>query len=154
VVYTQTGPFVLGRKEIFEMEPSSSEAKPNVLVVDDNESIREVLTILLSHRGYQCESATNGIDAMQKVKQSNFDAVITDLEMPKMDGIVLTRELSLHFSDLSVMVMTGCSDESIREKAFLAGAKEFVTKPFNVPDLVTRLQRMLLIRKSAEYHQV
>ena len=135
------------------MEPSRSEAKPNVLVVDDNESIREVLTILLSRRGYRCESATNGIEAVEKVRESDFDAVVTDLQMPEMDGIALTRELSLHFSDLSVMVMTGCSDESVSERAFLAGAKEFVTKPFNVPDVVTRLQRMLLIRTSAESRQ-
>ena len=56
VVYTQTGLFVFGREGIFEMETSSSEVKRNVLVVDDNESIREVLIILLSRRGQRIKT--------------------------------------------------------------------------------------------------
>ena len=129
------------------MEPSRSEAKLNVLVVDDNNCIREILTALLSQRGYRCESAANGIEAMQKVRQSNFDAVITDLQMPEMDGIVLTRELRQHFSDLPVMIMTGQPDDSVVESAMSAGAKEFVSKPFEISELMMRLHQMLHIRK-------
>ena len=129
------------------MHSSSSDAKYSVLVVDDNESVREVLTIMLSRRGHRCESATNGIEAMQKVKQSNFDAVITDLQMPEMDGIVLMRELSHHFPDLPVMIMTGQPDDSVVESAISAGAKEFVSKPFEISELMMRLHQMLHIRK-------
>ena len=129
------------------MEPSSSEAKFNVLVVDDNESMREVLTIMLSRRGFRCESATNGTEAMQKVKQSNFDAVITDLRMPEMDGIVLTRELNQHFSDLPVMIMTAQLDESLVESVVSAGARELLRKPFEISELMTRLHKMLHIHK-------
>ena len=136
------------------MEPSRSEAKLNVLVVDDNDSVREVLTILLSRRGYRCESATNGIEAMQKVRQSNFDAVITDLQMPEMDGIVLTRELRQHFSDLPVMIMTGQPDDSVVESAMSAGAKEFVSKPFEISELMTRLHQMLHIHKTTGEQEV
>ena len=77
------------------MQSSSSDAKYNVLVVDDNESVVKALTTMLSRRGYRCESATNGVEAMQKINQSDFDAVITDLEMPEMDGIILMRELAI-----------------------------------------------------------
>jgi len=125
------------------MEPSRSEAKLNVLVVDDNNCIREILTALLSQRGYRCESAANGIEAMQKVRQSNFDAVITDLQMPEMDGIVLTRELRQHFSDLPVMIMTGQPDGSLVESAITAGAREVIRKPFEISDFMARLHRML-----------
>jgi CheY-like chemotaxis protein len=131
------------------MHSSSSDAKYNVLVVDDNESVVKALTTMLSRRGYRCESATNGIEAMQKVNQSNFDAVITDLEMPEMDGIVLMRELRQHFSDLPVMVMTGCSDDSVMEMAISAGAKDLLWKPFEISELMMRLQRMLHIHKPA-----
>jgi len=132
------------------MEPSRSEAKLNVLVVDDNNCIREILTALLSQRGYRCESAANGIEAMQKVRQSNFDAVITDLQMPEMDGIVLTRELRQHFSDLPVMIMTGQPDGSLVESAITAGAREVIRKPFAIPDFMVRLHRMLHNQESPQ----
>jgi CheY-like chemotaxis protein len=105
------------------MEPSRSVAKLNVLVVDDNDCIREVLTALLSHKGHRCESAANGREAMEKVAQGHFDVVITDVHMPEMDGITLTRELTLRFSDLPVMIMTGQLDEDCRKSALSAGAR-------------------------------
>ena len=128
------------------MEPSRSEAKLNVLVVDDNNCIREVLTALLSQRGYRCESAANGIEAMQKVRQSNFDAVITDLHMPEMDGITLTRELTLRFPDVPVMIVTGQLDEHFRESALSAGAREVLGKPFEILEFKVRLHKMVDIQ--------
>jgi len=124
------------------MEPQFS-----ILVVDDNENIREVLAVILSGSGYRCESAKNGLDAMERVRQSRFDAVVTDLEMPEMDGIALTREIRQQFSSLPVMVMTGHSDEEYRESAFRAGAKEFLSKPFDIPDLIKKLHGMLPAHK-------
>ena len=124
------------------MEPEFS-----VLVVDDNESIREVLAIVLSGSGYRCESAKNGVEAMQRVRQARFDAVVTDLEMPEMDGIALTRELRQQFCSLPVMVMTGYSDEEHKETAFRAGAREFLSKPFDIPDLIKKLHGMLPAHK-------
>ena len=129
------------------MHSSGSDAKYSVLVVDDNESVREVLTIMLSRRGHRCESASNGIEAMQKVKQSNFDAVITDLQMPEMDGIVLTRELRQHFSDLPVMIMTGQPDGSLVESAITAGAIEVIRKPFEISELAVKIHRMLHVQE-------
>jgi len=132
------------------MEPNRIVCPVNVLVVDDNEDIREIIAIILSRSGVQCQLAKNGVEAIERVKQCRFDAVVTDIEMPEMDGIVLTRELQKHFSELPVMIMTGKSDGRYKEMALRAGAMEFVNKPFNVSDFVTRLQRILLVRKSAQ----
>jgi len=128
------------------MEPSRSEAKLNVLVVDDNDCIREVLTALLSHKGHRCESAANGREAMEKVAQGHFDVVITDVNMPEMDGITLTRELALRFSDLPVMIMTGQLDEHCRKSALLAGAREVLRKPFEISEFMLRLHKMVDIQ--------
>ena len=128
------------------MEPSRSEAKLNVLVVEDNDSVREVLTILLSRRGYRCESATNGREAMDKVAHGHFDVVITDVNMPEMDGITLTRELTLRFSDLPVMIMTALPDEHCRESARSAGAREVLGKPFEISDLMARLHKVVHVQ--------
>jgi two-component system alkaline phosphatase synthesis response regulator PhoP len=125
------------------MESSHSEAKLNVLVVDDNDCIREVLTALLSHKGYRCESAANGREAIEKVAQDHFDVVITDVHMPEMDGITLTRELTLRFSDLPVMIMTGQLDDHCRESAFTAGAREVLGKPFEIAELMVRLHKVV-----------
>jgi len=122
------------------MEPNGVVA---VLVVDDNEDIRETLALVLSGCGYRCESAKDGVEAMQRVRRARFDAVVTDLEMPEMDGIALTRELRQSFSNLPVMIMTGHSDDDHRETAFRAGAREFLGKPFDFHDLIRKLQKML-----------
>ncbi len=117
------------------MEPETS-SKLKILIVDDNESIREVLTIITSRRGYQCESATNGREAIDMITRAHFDLVITDVHMPEMDGITLTRELTRHFSGLPVMIMTGELDDSFAESAITAGAREVLGKPFAIPDLL------------------
>ncbi len=127
------------------MEPETS-SKLKILIVDDNDSIREVLTIILSGRGYQCESATNRREAMKKVAQAHFDVVITDVHMPEMDGITLTREVTRHFSDLPVMIMTGEPDDGFGESAITAGAREVLAKPFAIPDFMVRLHRMLSVK--------
>jgi CheY-like chemotaxis protein len=128
------------------MEPSHSEVKLNVLVVDDNDSIREILTALLSERGYRCESASNGREAMEKVVQGHFDVVITDVNMPEMDGITLTRELTLRFSDLPVMIMTAQPDEHCRKSARSAGAREVLGKPFEISEFMVRLHKVVDIQ--------
>ncbi len=130
------------------MEPSSSEAKLKILVVDDSECIREVLTILLLRRGYQCESATNGREAIDMIARAHFDLVITDVYMPEMDGITLMKELTRHFSDLPVMIMTGEPDERLVESAISAGAREVLGKPFAISELMMRLHRMLHVQES------
>ena len=128
------------------MEFDGIVASLRVLVVDDNEALREVIAAILSESGCRCESAKNGVEAMQKVRQDRFDAVVTDIEMPDMDGIRLTKEINEHFSDLPVMIVTGHEEDSYREEALRAGAKEFLRKPFGVPDLIMKLHNMFPVQ--------
>ena len=128
------------------MEHKSSETKLSVLVVDDCESIRCLLETLLSRNGHQCESAANGVEAMVKVTQSRFDVVITDIVMPKMDGITLTKKLTQNFSSLPVMVMTAQLDDDAVESAIMAGARDVIGKPFEISEFMVRLHRMLDIQ--------
>jgi two-component system response regulator MprA len=128
------------------MEPKKSETKLSVLVVDDCESIREILETLLSRKGHRCESAADGVEAMVKVTQSRFDVVVTDVLMPKMDGITLTRKLTQNFSHLRVMVMTAQLDEDSAETALMAGARDVISKPFEISEFMLRLHKMLDIQ--------
>ncbi len=125
------------------MESSESKGKVSVLVVDDNEPMRETIASILSEKGHQCESAENGIEALEKCKGTKFDAVVTDLDMPGMDGMTLTRELTRCFLDLPVMLMTAHDDDSLEGAAKNAGAREFLRKPFDIFEFLTKFHRML-----------
>ncbi len=120
--------------------------KLKILVVDDSQSIRELLMTLLSHEGHRCESAVNGVEAMEKAALRHFDAVVTDVQMPGMDGIALTEELTRRF-DLPVMIMTAHLDEYSRQSALAAGAKEILRKPFAIPEFMIRLRKMLHVQE-------
>ncbi len=126
----------------------------NILIVDDELSIRNLLVNFLSSLGHHCETAGNGMEAMEQLRQTQIDAVITDVVMPKMDGITLTQEISRRYPHLPVMVMTGFSDEYSAQKAISAGAREFIKKPFSISEFSLRLHKMMSeheIRKEILY---
>jgi len=81
-----------------------------VLIVDDDPFIRRLISSILILKGHQCEEANDGMEALEKFTKNPFDAVITDIRMPRMDGIELTRELLKLQPALPIIVMTGCQD--------------------------------------------
>ena len=115
----------------------------NVLVVDDEEGARKMLGTLLSHSGHHCIQAVDGADALDKTMTNRFDAIITDIVMPKMDGITLTKELLRRTPKLPVMVMTGRDNEFSSITAIAAGAREFIKKPFSLTEFGTRFEKMM-----------
>ena len=132
------------------MEQDSMGTGTSVLIVEDNESMREVLALILSRRGHRCETAANGREAMEKIEQGSFDAVVTDVEMPEMDGIALTNELTRHHPHLPVMIITGSWDDCHMELALTTcGAREFLKKPFDVSEFVAKFHKMLFSQSPA-----
>ena len=130
------------------MEQGSTETKASVLIVDDNENMREVLALILSRRGHRCELAADGREAMEKIEHGNFDAVVTDVEMPEMDGIALTKELARNHSHLPVMIITGSLDDRYMELAFTtSAAREFLRKPFEISEFVAKFHKMLSFQR-------
>ncbi len=114
-----------------------------VLVVDDEEPVAKIVVAFLSMQGHECVTASSGVDALRKVQQSKFDAVITDIVMPQMDGIALTKELLTLYPDLPVMIMTGHSKEYPTEAAISAGARDFIEKPFSQEGFILRFNKMM-----------
>jgi DNA-binding response OmpR family regulator len=115
----------------------------NVLVVDDEEEMRKLVVALLSKRGYPCFQAVDGVDALEKALANKFNAVITDIVMPKMDGITLTKALLKRTPNLPIMVMTGHGNEFSSVTAVSAGAREFIKKPFSLGEFALRFQKMM-----------
>ncbi len=120
-----------------------------VLLVDDEEFMRNLVVRLISKLGYSCVTAVNGIDALTKLSENRFDAVITDIRMPEMDGILLTREISKRYPGVPVMVMTAFDDEYSAGVAISAGAKDFIIKPFSLDEFSVRLHKMIGDSKNA-----
>ena len=128
------------------MEPS----KYTILVVDDEEPIRNLVCAFLNRQGYLCVKATDGVDALGKMKINKIDAIVTDIKMPKMDGIMLTIEVSQQYPGLPVMVMTGFGEEYTAEKAISAGAWDFIQKPFSIEEFTIRFNKMLKGSQTAQ----
>jgi two-component system, cell cycle response regulator len=121
-----------------------------ILIADDEELVRNFLVSLFSKYGHSCETAKDGIEALEKIKKNSFDSAVIDIVMPLMDGITLTRELVNLYPDLPIMVMTGHADEHSAESAIAAGAREFIKKPFSLDEFILRFGKMMRDRKGEE----
>lgn len=114
-----------------------------VLVVDDEEILCELIVQLMAMEGHQCQAVANGREALECMEVHSFDAVITDINMPEIDGITLTREVLSRYGDLPIMIITGFPDRYSSESALKAGAREFICKPFTSPELIVRFNKMM-----------
>jgi CheY-like chemotaxis protein len=108
------------------------EPKANILVVDDDVNLRELLLETLDGIGYRASGATDGIDALQKLKEEKVDLVITDIKMPGMDGIALLKKIRRYYPELPVLFITGVATPEIIGRALPDG---FLAKPFRISHL-------------------
>jgi two-component system cell cycle response regulator len=142
------------KEESLNLRPlESSNMKPSyykVLIVDDDESIRNLMVTLLAQKGHHCETATNGLEALDRISKTEIDAVITDIVMPKMDGISLTEELLKRYQSLPVMTVTGYAEEYSAETAMASGAREFIKKPFSNTEFIIRFDKMMREHRAEE----
>lgn len=114
-----------------------------ILVVDDSTSMRQMVTFTLHASGYDTVEGVNGKDALDKANTKPIDLVITDLNMPEMDGITLVKELRAlpSFKYTPILLLTTESQDAKKQEGKAAGATGWLVKPFN-PD-----QLMMVIRK-------
>jgi two-component system, OmpR family, KDP operon response regulator KdpE len=113
--------------------------KPNILVVDDEPQITRVLKTALSSRGYAIRTAADGDEAVQTMKQWPPDLLITDLRMPNMDGLALCKHVRAK-SQMPIIVLSVRGEEQTKVEALDAGADDYVTKPFQMNELLARVR--------------
>jgi len=118
-------------------------AKYTILVVDDEELIRYLVTSYLSKLGHSCFTAIDGVDALDKMKKNKIDAVITDIKMDNMNGITLINQISKKYPEIPIMVMTAFDKEYSQGTAISIGAREFIKKPFSLDEFAVRLHKMI-----------
>jgi PAS domain S-box-containing protein len=112
-----------------------------LLVVDDEEGIREVLEITLTDAGYEVLTAENGFSGLDMVKTHNPDIVLTDIRMPGMDGMALLKAVKQSFPDIEVIMITGYGDANLAIESLKTGAVDFISKPVNQDVLEIALKR-------------
>ncbi len=119
----------------------------NILTVDDSASIRMTTRIALTNAGYNVTEAVDGVDGLQKMKSGSFDLIVTDLNMPNMDGLTMIRNLRQlpAYMGTPVIFLTTESDGDIKQQAKAAGATGWLTKPFDADNL-TKIARKVLGR--------
>ncbi|MEY2952260.1 MAG: hypothetical protein RLZZ401_347 [Pseudomonadota bacterium] len=115
----------------------------HLLIVEDDELLRDGLAAFLGQSGYQVMTATHGIEAQALLETQRFDGLVLDLGLPQMDGMTLLRWLRHRLAALPVLVLTARDGVEDRIDGLNAGADDYLTKPFNMAELLARLQALL-----------
>ncbi len=133
------------RKEPTLLDLAKGIGGRNILLVEDNEANQYVAKQLLIRAGLKVEIANNGSEALDKLKNKHYDAILMDMQMPVMDGIQATRLIRGQpaFNDLPIIAMTAAATESDRENCILAGMNDYISKPVSAVELFEKLFRWI-----------
>ncbi|RWX52280.1 two-component system, NtrC family, response regulator PilR [Candidatus Electrothrix marina] len=126
---------------------------PRILIVDDELSMRDFLKILFENEGYEVSVAPDAATALDVAVKDPFDAVITDIRMPGMNGLELLAELKRHFPDLPVIMITAYASPDDAVQAMRQGAFDYITKPFHVDELKNVIRTAVQRKASAERNE-
>jgi DNA-binding response OmpR family regulator len=121
------------------------DSTPTILVADDEEDLRELVTYRLTRSGYQVIGAGDGQEALELAAECTPDLMVLDVMMPKLDGYELTRRVRAEAAlrSIPVILLTARSQESDIDRGFEVGADDYLKKPFNPDELVARVRAVL-----------
>src|SRR3990172_3214246 len=110
--------------------------KISVLLVDDDQSLLDVLKSRLVLEGFDCATASTAASAIERIDQQSFDIMIADIVLPDREGLELSETAKRKKSDMAVIIMTGYISDFSYDKAVAAGASDFIKKPFSLNELI------------------
>ncbi len=114
-----------------------------MLSVDDDGELRELLHELISQMGHASVTAADGVDALEKMEEKHFDIVITDINMPRLNGVGLIKRIASDFSDTDVIAITGFQTEYNYTDIIALGASDFICKPINIDEFEAKIKRVV-----------
>lgn len=117
--------------------------KNRILVVDDEDALRTVLSSELESEGYEVDQAADGDQAMAIVQKKPFHLVLLDIKMPKVDGFEVLKFMKEKYPHVKVIMLTGFADLKNAIESKKLGAEDFVSKPYDLVDLLTTIERVL-----------
>ena len=117
-----------------------------ILIVEDDQSINDLIKMTLSHGGYQCTQAMTGIEAINLADKNNFDLVLLDVNLPDIDGFFVYP----HLGESPVIFVTARDEIDDRLKGFCCGAEDYIVKPFDLKELLARVKVVLRRNQSTD----
>jgi two-component system alkaline phosphatase synthesis response regulator PhoP len=119
------------------------QSKATILVVEDEENLKEALKLNLEMEGYEVSCAGNGLEALKKMENEFFDLVIMDIMLPEIDGITVTETLRLQNNEVPILIVSAKSSSADRVLGLKKGADDYLIKPFNLEELFLRVQKLI-----------
>ena len=123
-----------------------------ILVVEDDASLRKLMSAALKQHGYSCHTANDGVEALDVMEKTNIDLIISDVMMPNMDGYELTRQLRRAKYDLPILMVTAKETFEDKQEGFIAGTDDYMVKPIDINEMVLRVGALLRRSKMASEH--
>ena len=114
-----------------------------ILVVDDEPQACEIITDALTSQGHRVDTASDGIEAVERLQVSSYSIVVTDMDMPRMDGMALIEYIVQNHADMDIIAITGHIMKYTYTEVVEAGASDFITKPFSLNELEAKLNRLI-----------
>src|SRR3954464_8457348 len=122
----------------------------SILLVEDEENLHEALKLNLELEGYQVTSAFDGNKALQCVQEEYFDLIILDLMLPEVDGMTVLETIRVQHLEVPILVLSAKNNSADKVLGLKKGADDYLTKPFNLEELLLRIQK--LIEKNKKLH--
>jgi two-component system, OmpR family, alkaline phosphatase synthesis response regulator PhoP len=118
-------------------------AKPSILLVEDEENLHEALKMNLEMEGYSVTSAYDGMAAMKAVENEYFDLIIMDIMLPEIDGINVTQNIRITNNEVPILILSAKNTSEDKVLGLKKGADDYLTKPFNLEELLLRVQKLI-----------
>ncbi len=120
-----------------------TEERERILIVDDEESVRNVIRQIFEEAGYEVITAASGLEALEQLSRQDIGTALLDIKMPGMSGMELLGKLTADWPDICVVMVTCVADMETAIEAMKLGAYDYITKPFNLDDTVVTIRRAI-----------
>ncbi|HQV60116.1 MAG: response regulator transcription factor [Chitinophagaceae bacterium] len=121
----------------------SADKKTSILLVEDEENLHEALKLNLELEGYEVTSAFDGAAALKAVENEYFDLIILDVMLPEMDGISVTETIRISNNEVPILILSAKNSSADRVLGLKKGADDYLTKPFNLEELLLRVHKLI-----------
>ena len=121
----------------------SQDKKPSILLVEDEENLHEALKLNLELEGYDVTSAFDGVSALHSVTGEYFDLIILDVMLPEMDGINVAETIRISNNEVPILILSARNSSADRVLGLKKGADDYLTKPFNLEELLLRVNKLI-----------
>jgi two-component system alkaline phosphatase synthesis response regulator PhoP len=126
---------------------TSKSYKASILIAEDEESLRETLKLNLELEGYEVTGVDNGPEVLKMVKNEYFDLIILDIMLPEMDGITVCETIRMQHNDVPVLFLSARNTGKDRVEGLKKGGDDYLTKPFNLEELLLRVDKLIVKNK-------